>query len=266
MADFDALTYHRLTGLYNGIVADTTGFFGDPGTSPDLYTVNMATTIAYAIARAGKIVAGAAPEFPLTTATPPRTLLLAPIKAAVESGVLRLPGAGSLTVGVDLVARSAILGLGVDEELIAQVTFGDTTIGGSVYRFEPVSYVVPTVDPADYHAGEVQIITLTGAPDGGTFALIYGSQPTIVMPPTATGADVQAALRAIAAIGTAVDVVGAAGGPWTATFDTDVIPRPLALGQTDNLTGTGLPGVSITDPYTPPIIDLTTVERWVPTP
>lgn len=265
MTDFDALTYHRLIGRYNGIVADSTGPFGDPGNAPDLYTVNMSATIALAIARAGKIVSGP-PEFRLTAAVPPRTLLLVPIRAQVESGTLRLPGATSLVDGVDLVAKSAILGLGVDEALIAQVTFGDTTIGGSVYRFDPVSYVVPTVEAADYHAGAVQIISLTGNPDGGTWAAVYGQQPTIVLPPTATAAAVQAALRAIVAIGVHVAVTGPDGGPWRAEFDTAFIPRPLALGQTDNLTGTNLPGVLITDPYTPPIVDLTTVDRWVPTP
>lgn len=265
VADFDALTYHHVIGRYNGIVADATGPFGDPGATPDIYTVNMAATFDLAVARAGKLVKGP-PELRLTTATPPRTLLLIPIKAQVESGVLRLPGAGSAVDGIDLVAKSDILGLGPDEDLIATVTFASTTIGGSSYTFEMLRYVVPEVDPADYHAGAVQVISLTGTPDGGTWWLIYGTQPTIVMAPTATGTNVQTALRAVAAIGTAVDVVGPAGGPWTATFDTDVIPRPLPLGFADNLTGTGLPGVSVVDPYIPPTIDLTTVERWVPTP
>lgn len=265
MADLDVLTYHHVIGRYNGIVADTTGPTGDPGTMPDAYTVNMAATFALAVARNGKLVNGP-PEVRLTTAVPPRTLLLLPIKAQVESGVLRLPGATSAVDGVDLVARSAILGLDPAEQLIATVTFAATTIGGSSYTFDPVSYVVPTVEQADYHAGEVQVITLTGAPDGGTWSPVYDNFPTIGLTPGATPGAVEAALNNLASIPDgAVAVAGADGGPWTATFDTDLIPRPLPLGSTDNLTPNSA-GVSITDAYTPPIVDLTTVARWEPTP
>lgn len=262
MADYDELTYHRIIGRYNGIVADSTGPFGDPGTTPDLYTVNMAVSITLGIARGGKII-DTPPELRLTGANPPRTLLLLPYRASVESGALRLPGAAM--DGVDVVAKSAVLGLGDDDDLVATVTFGDVTIGGASYRFDPVSYVVPTVEPEDYHAGAEQVIALTGTPTGGTWALVYGPFPTVTMPPTATGATVQNALRGLAAIGDNVTVDGPAGGPWTATFNTAAIPRPYPLGKIDNLTGTGLPGVSITDLYTPPIIDLTTVTRWAPT-
>lgn len=263
MADYDALTYHRLVARYNGIVADTTGFFGDPGARPDLYAVNTIAAIKFEVARAGKIIDGP-PELRLTAATPPRTLLLVPVRAQLESGVLRLPGA--LIDGVDLVAKSPILGLGTDD-LIATVSFDAATIAGSTYRFDPVSYVVPTVLDADYHAGEVQTITLTGAPTSGSWAVIYGSTPTVNLSPTTTAANVQTALRAIAAIGsTGVSVAGPDGGPFVATFDTDVIPRPLPLGAVDNLTGGTLPGVEITDAYVPTTIDLTTVTRWTPTP
>lgn len=265
MADFDSLTYYRLVGRYDGIVADSAGGFGDPGTSPDLYTVNMTATIEYNIGRAGTLVARP-PELRLTTATPPRTLLLVPVAAAFESGVLRLPGgqpAGYGAIeGVDLVARSAILGMAPTDDLVATVTFGDTTIGGATYRFDPVAYAVPTVAPADYHAGAVQVIHLTGETiTGGNWALVYGLQPTVWMPHNADAAAVQVALRNIPAIGAAVTVTGAAP-TYTATFDTAAIPRPLPLGQTDNLTGTGLPGVAVVDAYTPPVVDLTTVTRW----
>lgn len=261
MADFDALTYHRLIGRYNGIVADTTGPV-EPGNAPDLYAVNMAATIRLGLSTDGKRP-DETPELRLTTATPPRTLLLIPVKAAVESGVLRLPGATPGVDGVQLVAKSSVLGLDPGQELIATVTFAATIIAGTSYTFDPVSYVVPTVDPADYHAGETQIITLTGVPDGGTWSPVYANFPTVGLTHTATAGAVADALNTLDVIPDgAVSAVGNDGGPWTVTFDTDLIPRPLPLGAIDNLTGTGLPGVSITDPYTPPTIDLTTVARW----
>lgn len=260
MADYDALTYHRLIARYNGIIADTTGPTGDPGTTPDLYAVNMTATITLAVARDGKLVTGP-PELRLTSATPPRTLLLIPIRANVESGVLRLPGADTGVDGVDLVAKSPILGLGAGEELVATVTFGDTTIGGNTYRFDKVSYMVPTVDPADYTAGRVQVVTLSGAA-GGQWALLYGKNPTAFFGPTATASFVQDALRAIVGGVAPLTVAGPDGGPYTVTFDPAKVPHPYPLGVLDNLTPQAAK-VTIQDQYTPVTVDLTTVPRWV---
>lgn len=259
MADYDALTYHRLIARYNGIVADTTGPQGDPGSTPDLYTVNMVATIAFGIARNGKLVTGP-PELRLTAATPPRTLLLIPIRANVESGVLRLPGAD--VDGVDLMAKSPILGLNEGEDLIATVTFGDTTIGGSAYKFDAVRYVVPTVAPADYDANRVQVVTLTGG-EGGQWALVYGKNPTAFMPPTATALLVQTNLRAVVDGVNPLTVAGPDGGPYTVTFDPAVVPRPYPLGSVDQLTPQ-IAAVQIVDQYTPVVVDLTTVPRWTP--
>jgi hypothetical protein len=265
MADFDELTYFHLIGRYNGIVGDTAGTFGDPGPEPDLYAVNMTATIKLLLADATGKELGP-PELRLTTADPPRTLLLIPITATVASGVLRLPGADTGIDGIDLVANSPVLAIPDGSTLLCEVTFGPTTIGGNRYQYDPVTFAVPTVLPADYTANVVQTITITGSPDGGDWELIYGTTPTATMPPTATGADVQTALRALSAIGTAVTVTGPGGGPYVATFDTAVIPRPLRLGALDNLTSTAHtgPGVVVTDAYTPVTIDLTTVERWTP--
>lgn len=259
MADYDALTYHRLVARYNGIVADTTGPQGDPGSTPDLYTVNMVATVAFSIARDGKLVTGP-PELRLTAATPPRTLLLIPIRANVESGVLRLPGAD--VDGVDLIANSPILGLATGEDLVATVTFGDTTIGGSSYKFDTVRYVVPTVDPADYDANRVQVVTLTGGA-GGQWALVYGKNPTAFMPPTATASLVQTNLRAVVGGVNPLTVAGPDGGPYTVTFDPAVVARPYPLGAIDQLTPQ-VATVQIVDQYQPVVVDLTTVPRWTP--
>jgi hypothetical protein len=265
VADFNDLTYFHLIGRYNGIVGDTTGTFGDPGTNPDLYNVNMSAVVALVLAGAdGKPVPGP-PELRLTTATPPRTLLLLPINASVESGVLRLPGSDTGIDGIDLVAKSPILSIPAGNTLLCEVTFGPTTIGGNRFQFDPVAFEVPQVLPADYHANFVQTITITGNPDGGTWELIYGNTPTATIAYHPTAATVQTALRSLSAIGTAVTVTGATGGPFTATFDTTAIPRPLRLGALDNLTDSThatAPGVTVTDAYVPVTIDLTTVDRW----
>lgn len=369
MADYDELTYFHLQGLFNGIIGDTTGQQGDPGPEPDLYNVNMSAQIALAFADpvTHKPVAGA-PVLRITDATPPRTLLLIPVTASVESGVLRMPGADTGIDGVDIVAKSPILG--ADEKtLLCTVSFGPATIGGSKFQFDPVTFLVPTVLPANYHANETQVITVAGQPTGGTGALIYGQTPTVSLPMNPAAADVQAALRAIQAIGNAVTVTGgaggvnavqtltllgapgvgtfhllvfgtltaeipfnatalqvqtaleglaainpgdvavagSAGGPWqvtfhgrlasapipamvatpssamataggsvgvvlttagvnvgpfTAVFDTAQIPRPLRLGSLDNFTGGSGPSLRVTDPWTPVVVDLTTVERY----
>lgn len=261
MADFNSLTYFHLTGLYNGIVGDTTGQWGDAGPDPDLYNVNMDATITPLEAAAGKPAQPATPELRLTTADPPRTMLMLPITAAVQSGVLRLPGADTGIDGVQLVALSDTLDMGTTA-LLYQVVFGPATIGGRSYQFAPITFAAPAVQLADYHANEVQTVTITGAPTGGNWWLVYGNTPMLELPPTATALDVQNGLQAIPAIGTAATVAGPAGGPYVVTFDTARIARPLRLGALDNLTGGNLPGVKVTDAYTPVTVDLTTVERW----
>jgi hypothetical protein len=371
MADYDVLTYFHLTGTYDGIVGDTTGFFGDAGTNPDLYAVNMTATVALSLTdpATGKPIAGA-PELRLTTPTPPRTLLLLPIDASVQSGVFRLPGADRGVDGVDLIAKSSALELAAGVKLLCTVTFGPTTIGGHTYQFDPVTFEAPTVNPSDYHANVVQQIQLTGSPAGGGWSPVYGQTPTATLPVNVTAAALQAALRAITAIGNAVTVTGGSGGvncvqtvtvngapgtgnltlqfldetcgpipvaasatvvgntlkllnkigdldvavtgpnggpwqitfqnglgsgviplligradtamanaggtigvamttagvnpgPFTATFDTALIPRPQRFGKIDNLFGGASPSVQVTDNYVPVTVDLTTVARYV---
>lgn len=371
MADYDVLTYFHLVGTYDGIVGDTTGFFGDAGPAPDLYAVNMTAEVALRIADPVTGKPGGVPELRLTTPNPPRTLLLLPIDAAVQSGVFRLPGADTGVDGVDLVADSPVLGLDPAAKLICVVTFGQATIGGHAYQFDPVMFEVPTVAGADYHANVVQQIQFTGSPAGGGWSPVYGSIPTSTLQINTSAAALQTALRAINAIGNAVTVTGGTGGvncvqtvtvtggvgvgnltlqfldqttgliprgssnavvasalqslgyigaldvavtgpnggpwqitfqnalgagiippliahadtalaaaggtiavvtntpgvnpgPYTVTFDTAQIPRPLRFGKIDNLIGGASPSVLVTDNYTPVTVDLTTVARYVP--
>ena len=76
-----------------------------------------------------------------------------------------------------------------------------------------------------YAGNKVQVITITGTPTGGTFTLSMGGATTDPIAYNATGATVQAALRALntgfpfgGSPAATVAVTGSAGGPYTATF------------------------------------------------
>ena len=95
---------------------------------------------------------------------------------------------------------------------------------------------------------EVQTVTVTGAPTGGTFTLSFGGQTTTGIASNAAASVVQAALQALSSIGASNALVtGAAGGPYT-------VQLTGALGQADQaqmtadgslLTGGSSPGVTV---------------------
>jgi len=76
-----------------------------------------------------------------------------------------------------------------------------------------------TLSPAAGGANEVQTLTPTGTPNGGTFKLTFDGQQTTAIAWNATAAAVQAALEALSNIAPGdVTVSGSAGGPYTVTF------------------------------------------------
>ena len=76
---------------------------------------------------------------------------------------------------------------------------------------------------------EVQVVTLTGGPTGGTFTLTYSGQTTSAIAYNASAATVDAALEALSNIGAGdVAVTGSAGGPWTVTFGTALAATNVA--------------------------------------
>lgn len=92
-----------------------------------------------------------------------------------------------------------------------------------------------------------QVITVTGAPAGGTFTLDYEGTASAAIARAGTATAVQTALRAITAIGNGgVNVKGRPGGPWRAEFQNTLATDagPLSLG-TNNLTGGVAPSVTI---------------------
>ena len=102
----------------------------------------------------------------------------------------------------------------------------DTVLGGTISAF-----TVCKPDPAltEFLIGgnvlltggtnEVQTVTISGVPTGGTFTLNYDGQVTAAIAYNATAATVQAALIALSNLAPGdVTVTGTAGGPWTVTF------------------------------------------------
>jgi hypothetical protein len=90
---------------------------------------------------------------------------------------------------------------------------------------------------------EVQKVTISGAPTGGTFTLTFDGQTTDAIAYNATAATVQAALEALSNVSSAT-VTGDAGGPWTVTFGgSGDVPQMTAASS---LTGGTDPAIAVT--------------------
>lgn len=101
---------------------------------------------------------------------------------------------------------------------------------------------------ADGQTNEVQDVTISGDPTGGSFTLTFDGQTTDPIAYNASAGAVQAALTGLSNIRTGdVIVDGASGGPYTVTFTgsyrgTDV----TQMTATSSLTGGTTPGVTVT--------------------
>ncbi len=100
---------------------------------------------------------------------------------------------------------------------------------------------------------EVQTVTITGSPTGGTVTLVVLGQTTATIAFNAAAGAVQTAINnALAALGSTytVGVSGSAGGPYTVTFNgTGVAGRnvPLMTLGTNALTGGTSPTISVVE-------------------
>lgn len=130
------------------------------------------------------------------------------------------------------------------------VTFsvqGAYTVSGNNWGVGP--YNVLLSPPA---VNEVQRVTITGTPTGGTFTLTYAGQTTAPIAYNAAAAAVQSALEALSNI--APGDVTATGGPLPGSFVTLTFGGSLAgqdvaaITATGSLTGGTAPAVSITTP------------------
>jgi hypothetical protein len=95
---------------------------------------------------------------------------------------------------------------------------------------------------------EVQTVTITGVPTGGTFTLTYAGQTTAPIAYNAPTANVQSALTALPPIGAGNVVVGgSAGGPYTVTFQGALAGTNVnAMTAASALTGGTNPAVAVT--------------------
>jgi hypothetical protein len=98
---------------------------------------------------------------------------------------------------------------------------------------------------------EVETVTITGSPTGGTFTLTYGGQTTGTIAYNATAATVQTALTGLSSVGTGnAAVTGSAGGPYTVTFQGTLAATNVTAitGSGAGLTGGTSPAVAVTTP------------------
>ena len=96
-------------------------------------------------------------------------------------------------------------------------------------------------------SNEVQTVTITGGPTGGTFTLTWSGQTTAAIAYNATAATVQTALEALSNIAPGdVVVTGNAGGPYTLTWGGTQLGEDVAAPTaTASFTGGTSPGVTI---------------------
>lgn len=118
------------------------------------------------------------------------------------------------------------------------------TIANSVKRLIDINTALVVQVEHD----EVQTVTITGSPTGGTFTLTFGANTTSTIAFNASAATVQTALTALASIGSGnASVTGSAGGPWTVEFIAgkgNANQAAITLG-TNSLTGGSSPNVAI---------------------
>jgi hypothetical protein len=108
-------------------------------------------------------------------------------------------------------------------------------------QFEWVASTAPTVN-AGGGVSDVQKVTITGSPTGGTFKLVFGGQTTATIAYNATAATVQTALQALTSIGAGnATVTGGPGpgAPWTVTFTGTLANTNVAQMTTSTLAFTG---------------------------
>lgn len=126
------------------------------------------------------------------------------------------------------------------------ITAYEGTDGVSTLRLHNEGWAIPV--------NEIQLITITGTPTGGTFTLTYAAQTTTAIAYNATAATVQAALEALSNIDPG-DVV-CTGGPLPGSSVTVTFNGRLAGTNVGQMTATA----SLVGGTTPTITVTTTVQ------
>jgi len=185
----------------------------------------------------------------------------APAETMVVEAVFAVTGPGNdptLTItvsgaGLTPVPRDVVLPAGAIRHGL-RVTFvpaGDTT--NVIVEVIDVSPPVAPLAPIPLAGDEVQTLTLSGSPTGGTFALGVPRDdgtitPTAAIAFDATAAQVRAALAVVLGAGN-VAVTGSGGGPWEVTCVGNLSHRDVALLalHLNNLTGGTTPTLGIVE-------------------
>lgn len=96
-------------------------------------------------------------------------------------------------------------------------------------------------------ASEVNVVTISGSPTGGTFTLTVNGQTTSGLAFNAAAATVQTAIEALSNVKVGdVTVTGSAGGPYTLTWGGNLAGTDVATSATSSLTGGTSPTVTVT--------------------
>jgi hypothetical protein len=116
-----------------------------------------------------------------------------------------------------------------------------------LHEGQDLSAVTQSAGPAAPGVNEVQTVTISGGPTGGTITLTFDGQTTADIAYNATAATVESALEALSTIGyDNVTVTGVAGGPWTVEFVNDLGKTNVSqMAATSALTGGTSPSVAV---------------------
>lgn len=159
MADLNFLTYATVEQSVKDIIGDTY----DPGVDPDYFNPWIPVTLTPRLV--GMPRGWPAAELRLTQQDPPMTILLAPIPARIETGVLKArrgpAPAGEIptaeerdeqdeTLGVRILAQTAALELPEGARLVYDVHYDDFQLGGQTFRVQDFTFAAPTSDTTVY--------------------------------------------------------------------------------------------------------------------
>ncbi|MFD3336044.1 hypothetical protein ACFWV1_25870 [Streptomyces sp. NPDC058700] len=156
----------------------------------------------------------------------------------------------------------SMLGIEANQSVTLDLTAFDETLHwteGSAYQPErklksgiPLGKNTTTglFEPYNAVTNEVQTLTVTGGPTGGTFTITWSGQTTTALAYNATAAQVQTALENLSNITPGdVAVTGNAGGPWTLTWGgTQLGENVAAPTTTEAFTGGTTPDITIATP------------------
>jgi hypothetical protein len=137
--------------------------------------------------------------------------------------------------------------INVDQSFAASTSNQSVTMSFTIASLQSLFLVCDkgcTIRTNGTGTSEVQTVTITGTPAGGTFALAYQGQITAPLAYNAAAADVQTALRALSTIGGSN--VTCAGGALPGTPVTVTFAGTLASTNVSQITsnGAGLTGGS----------------------